>query len=256
MTIVAWDGKRLVSDSRIVVKHLWKDNLELSEGEIEHLKTIFNQDWWHVSNTSYEMVDGAQKIFVPPKNKQLYYRGQQVQAIGISGEVAHLDTLRALPRGTELANAACFINDFETSSHFLVITKETVFDHQVETGGERYRGSLFVTSVERDKFVSIGSGSMPSFNGTVPDLDAETYVDFACYQSTLSGGDKWVWDSATGLLVKKPAATYHEAIALLAAYYQKEVLHLRFAGQIDKSIGDPKKSLAVAKDLASLIAKK
>jgi len=256
MTIVAWDGKKLVSDSRIVVKHLWKDNLELSEGEIEHLKTIFTLDWWHVSNTHYEMVDGAQKIFVPSKAKPLYYRGHRVQAIGVSGEVAHLDTLATLRRGTELSDAACFINHFETNSHFLVVTEEAVYDHQIEASEGRYKGTLFVTVVERDKFVSIGSGSIPAFTGKEPVLSAEVCVDFVCHQSTLTGGPRWVWDSATNSLELKPAPGFHEVVARLGAYYQKEVLPLRFAGQIDKTIGNPKKSLAVARDLAALITKK
>jgi hypothetical protein len=256
MTIVAWDGKKLVSDSRIVIKHYWDGHNALSEVEVEHLKTVFNQDWWHVSNTQYEVTDGAQKIFVPAKNKPLYYRGERVQAIGISGEVAYLETLGALKRGTELTDPSCFINHFEASSHFLVITPNTVYDHQIEMGGERYKGSFFVTSTAREKFVSIGSGSMPSFNGTNPGLDSESYVDFACHQSSLSGGPKWVWDSATGELELKPAASFKDVTGRLMAHYQKEVLHLRMAARINNSVKDTAKSIAVAKDLATLIADK
>jgi len=257
MTVLAWDGHKLVTDSRVFIQHTWKDKEEFDTAEMAHLGTILKQDWWHLSNTYSEQRDGVPKIFVPSPKKPLTYRGERVQAIGVTGETGWVDEFQKLPRGSELMDPKCFVNQYNTQSHFLIITKDNVFDHEVEKSDDKHLGIMFAVCGHRDRFLSMGSASAPTLNGTnPPGLDSETYVDFACMMHSISGGPRWVWDSHTNELTLKPEPPFKETLDKLRRFYKEQTLHVGIAGAINDAINDSALAMRAAKHLVATSRKK
>lgn len=254
MTTIAWDGHKLVADSRVFVKHTWEGKDAFPENDLAYLRDEIVKDHWLVENSYMEVQDDVRKIFVPKKHKPLTYRGMRVQAIGVSGEVGAIEALEQIPRGTELITHGTFVNGLEVDVHLLVVTREQVFEHQIENPvGRKHRGTTFALSQDRDKFLSIGAGYMPPFNGNEPILDSEAFVNFACLMNTLSGGPRWIWDSATNELTRKEAPSFQQTRDNLRRFFKKEVGTLHIAAKLNDAIKDPAKALSAAKAIVRSI---
>lgn len=250
MTTIAWDGKKLVADSRTFRKHIWEGDEALREGQILFLNDFFKAEAWRIENDYFEQVDGIAKIFVPSPKKPLMYRGERVQAVGVSGETAYVDELAKLPRGTELTDSKYFLSDFDfVSSQFLVITPQWTYDHSVESKQSRAEGTMLVQRRPKDKFVSIGSGYSQSLNGLPPEVSAKDYVDIACLMNSTSGGPRWVWDSENNTLLLHPEPEFKDVMERMRKFFKDKSFFLGIAAAIDKTVQDPEKSAIVAKKL-------
>lgn len=211
MTSIAWDGRYLAADTRTIHEHSFKEGKSFDASTLEWLEKKLDTNAWNFRNTYFKTVDGQLKIYVP--KKKLFYRGERIRAMGISGKVDYLPEFANLPDGFDVVSPTSFLVDpTRKDGSFIFITEHRVVNWS--NGTAERSDYMFIGSHDLDRFNSIGLGSIVELNGRFPVTNSMNFVNISCMMNTMQGGQMDVWDSYTGELTRVELLTFEEQMDL------------------------------------------
>lgn len=194
MTVIAWDGKVLASDTR----SFEEVNLDFVENYNEEeckclLKALLPPSKDDMAKF-YRLQDGERKIYVP---KKLYYREFLVQAIGISGDTETIKMVKRIPEDGNLLSedSPLFLRDCSA----IIVTEVGIFVTN------NYLDNISIMRYPRDTFYSIGVGKSEPLNGArAVSMKSIALVNIASVRNGTNGGECDFWPDKGKIISRIP----------------------------------------------------
>lgn len=216
MTIVVWDGKTLAADKRCFKENKINFFSKYSEEDHEMMNSITGGELI-IAKKHWSRQEPVTKIMIV---HGLLYRGEQVEAIGVSGDVTVFQALKEeVRRLKRLKFPLEEIGDFNSlfmllDASFIIITKTHAIAKFTNNGG-----AITEIITTRDKFLNVGSGAISSLNGTKPNIEAIDFVHFCTMQNGTTGDGVDYFEPGKNLMLQKTIPqVMHDAVILERVY--------------------------------------